>query len=55
MTEPRAMQRERETEAMTADREPEVNPEVIQDLDMTGGDAENIARRALYTLDDQPR
>jgi hypothetical protein len=26
-----------------ADREPEVKPEVIQDLDVTGDDADNIA------------
>jgi hypothetical protein len=34
MTEPRDRRRERDTEAATADGEPEVRPEVIQDLDM---------------------
>jgi hypothetical protein len=34
MTEPRDRHRERDTEAATADGEPEVRHEVIQDLDM---------------------
>jgi len=41
MTEPRDMQRERETEATTADR-PEGQPEVVQDLDAAGDDADVI-------------
>ncbi len=40
MTESRETQRERQDEAATADREPEVRPEVIQDLDVPGGDAD---------------
>lgn len=42
LTEPRDMQRERETEAAT-DPGPEVRPEVIKDLDVTGDDAGDIA------------
>jgi len=40
MTEPRDMHSERDTDATTADREPEVTPEVIKDLDVTGDDAD---------------
>jgi hypothetical protein len=40
MTEPPDMHGERDTDAMTADREPEVRPEVIKDLDVTGDDAD---------------
>ncbi len=43
MTEPRDIQRERQTEAATADREPDVKPELIKDLDVPGDDAENVA------------
>jgi hypothetical protein len=43
MTEPREMQRQRQTTATATDRDPEVRPEVIQDLDVTGADADNIA------------
>jgi hypothetical protein len=39
MTKPR----ERETEAATSDQEPQVRPEVIQDLDLAGDDADKIA------------
>jgi hypothetical protein len=46
MTEPRNMHRDRETEATTDDREPEVRPEVINDLDVPGDDADVI--RAGY-------
>jgi hypothetical protein len=42
MTEPRNTQRDRQAEA-AADRQPEVRPEVIQDLDVTGDDADIIA------------
>jgi hypothetical protein len=42
MTEPRDVQREREAEATAADREPEIRLEVIQDLDLTGADADII-------------
>ncbi len=39
MTEPRDMQRELQAEA-AADPEPEVKPELIQDLDVTDDDVE---------------
>lgn len=42
MTEPRKMQLARQTKATRADREPEVKPELIQDLDVTSGDADVI-------------
>jgi hypothetical protein len=42
MTEPRNTKTRREAQAR-ADREPEVRPEVIQDLDVTGDDADIIA------------
>ncbi len=42
MTEPRDMQRQRQTKA-TTDRYPEVRPELISDLDITDADADNIA------------
>src|SRR5689334_6163680 len=42
MTDPHETQRDRKTEA-TADPKPEVKPELIKDLDVTGEDAENIA------------
>ena len=42
MTEPRDMHRDRETEATTADRQPEVRPELIQDLDLADDDVEVI-------------
>jgi hypothetical protein len=38
MTDPRDQHDDRPTEAMTRDREPEVRPEVIQDLDPQGDD-----------------
>ncbi len=47
MTEPRKPEPDREAEAQ-ADREPEVRPEVIKDLDVTGDDAEDIAGGACY-------
>jgi hypothetical protein len=31
-----------------ADREPEVKPEVIQDLDVTGDDADDCTKSAPY-------
>jgi hypothetical protein len=40
MTEPRDAHRDRDTEATTADRNPEVKPELIKDLDVTGDDAD---------------
>ena len=46
MTKPRDMQRERQAEA-AADREPEVKPEVISDLDVPSDDAEHIAGASL--------
>jgi hypothetical protein len=42
MTEPRDMQHELHTEATAADGEPEVRPEVIQDLDLANEEAEDI-------------
>jgi hypothetical protein len=41
MTEPRDMHRELQTETAT-DPQPEVRPEVIQDLDVTGEGADDI-------------
>lgn len=42
MTEPRDVQREHGTEAATADRELEVRPEVISDLDLADQDVDLI-------------
>jgi hypothetical protein len=42
MTDPRNFEPDRQAEAH-ADREPEVRPELIKDLDVTGDDAGNIA------------
>jgi hypothetical protein len=42
MTEPRKPEPDREAQTR-ADRDPEVRPEVIQDLDVIGDDADNIA------------
>ena len=42
MTELRDMQGDRGTEVATADRELEVKPEVIQDLDLADEDADDI-------------
>jgi hypothetical protein len=41
MTEPRSFEPDRE-DAAQADREPEVKPELIKDLDVTGDDAGEI-------------
>jgi hypothetical protein len=41
MTEPRDTQRDLPTD-VAADPEPEVKPEVIQDLDVTGDDAADV-------------
>jgi hypothetical protein len=38
MTEPRDQHNDRETEAATQDREPDVRPEMIEDLDLPGED-----------------
>ena len=48
MTEPRDMRRDEQTKAMTADRDPEVRPEVIQDLDVPGDD-EDVIRAGCTT------
>jgi hypothetical protein len=40
VTEPRGKHDDRQTGAATADREPEVRPEVIADLDIPGDDAD---------------
>jgi hypothetical protein len=40
MTEPHDPHRDRDTEATTADRNLEVKPELIKDLDVTGEDAD---------------
>jgi hypothetical protein len=42
MTETRDMQRQRQAEPETSDREPEVWAEVIRDLDLTDADVGNI-------------
>jgi hypothetical protein len=42
-------QREQQTEATVADREPEVRPEVIKDLDVSGDDADNVAGGCSWT------
>ncbi len=54
MTEPRDMHRERETEPATADQEPEVRPELIKDLDVTGDDAGNIAGGSCSSFSNHP-
>jgi hypothetical protein len=48
MTEPRDTQENRPDEA-AADQEPEVMPEVIQDLDVTGDDAGDVAGGCSWT------
>jgi hypothetical protein len=42
MTEPRDKHDDRQAEAMTDNPEPEVRPELIKDLDVTGDDAGDI-------------
>jgi hypothetical protein len=48
MTEPRSFEPDRE-DATQADREPEVRPELIKDLDVTGDDAGDIVGGCSYT------
>jgi hypothetical protein len=48
MTDPIEKQRDQPAEA-AADPEPEVNPDVIQDLDVTGDDAGDIAGGCSWT------
>lgn len=47
MTEPRDIRRQRDTDATATDREPEVRAELIQDLDVPGDDADDIAGGTL--------
>jgi hypothetical protein len=49
MTEPRDNHHDRQTDAATHDREPQVRPELIKDLDVTGDDADGIAGGCSYT------
>jgi hypothetical protein len=42
MTEPRDMHDDRQTDATADYREPEVKPELIQDLDVTGDDVVDV-------------
>jgi hypothetical protein len=49
MTEPRSFEPDRE-DATQADREPEVRPELIKDLDVTGDDAGDIAGGCSWTV-----
>jgi hypothetical protein len=44
MTEPRDKHDDRPTDATTDDREPQVKPELIKDLDVSGDDVGDIAR-----------
>jgi hypothetical protein len=50
MTEPRDIEHELDAEATTTDRELEVRPEVIKDLDVTGDDARDIAGGCSWTV-----
>jgi hypothetical protein len=55
MTEPRDKHDDRRTDAATADREPEVRPELIRDLDVPGDDDDAIRGGCLHnTLDGPP-
>lgn len=49
MIKPRDIHHDPETEAATADLEPEVTPELIKDLDVAGDDADNIAGGCSWT------
>lgn len=49
MTEPRDVEPDRQAEAH-ADREPEVRPELIKDLDVTGDDAGDVAGGCSWTV-----
>jgi hypothetical protein len=51
MTDPRDIQLPPRTEATIEDREPEVNPEVISDLDVTDADADVIRAGCVAGLE----
>jgi hypothetical protein len=50
MTDPQDMHSDRETPPAPADPAPEVKPELIKDLDVTGDDAYNIAGGCSWTV-----
>jgi hypothetical protein len=49
MTEPRDKHDDRQTDATADDREPEVRPELIKDLDVRDDDAQDITGGCSWT------